>query len=79
MSVQYLSDGNGQITAVQVPINEWELLKKKYPEIASIGTDLPDWQKALIDIRLRSINEDPKRLLPIDGLFAELDAGQDNI
>jgi len=77
MSLQYLSDENGQIVAVQVPIKEWETLRTKYPEIDVSAADLPDWQKQLIDSRLKSIEENPNCLLPIDSLFAELDRSQE--
>ena len=36
MSVQYLSNKKGQITAVQVPIQEWERIKIKYPDVDHI-------------------------------------------
>jgi hypothetical protein len=77
MSLQYLPDGRGQIVAVQVPIEEWEMLKRKYPDIDASTFELPDWQKELIDVRLRAIDEHPERILPIDGLFAELDRDQE--
>jgi hypothetical protein len=77
MSLQYLSDENGQIIAVQVPITDWEMLRRKYPEIEAPASDLPDWQKALIDSRLKAIEENPGRILPIDSLLAELDRNQD--
>jgi hypothetical protein len=77
MSLQYLSDENGQIVAVQVPIEDWELLRRKYPEIEAPTVGLPDWQKDLIDSRLKAIEESPDRILPIDSLMAELDRSQE--
>jgi len=73
MSLQYLSDENGHVVAVQLPIDEWEELKRKYPDLEASNYNLPDWQKQLIDARLQFINEDPSRILPIDSLIAELD------
>ena len=73
MSLQFLSDENGHVVAVQLPINEWEQLKRKYPDLEASNYMLLDWQKQLIDLRLQSISEDPSRLLPIDSLIAELD------
>jgi hypothetical protein len=72
MSVQYLSNKNGQITAVQVSISEWEFIKRKYPDIES-DLSLPDWQMELIDNRLKSIKENPETLKPIASLLKELD------
>lgn len=72
MSVQYLSNKSGQITAVQVPISEWELIKSKYPDIES-NMSLPEWQIELIDKRLTSIKENPASIRPIAELLEELD------
>ena len=77
MSLQYLSNEKGQITAVQVPIEEWEMLRSKYPDLNAVDTDLPDWQKELIDTRLNAIKENPDRILPIDSLIEELDRTQE--
>jgi hypothetical protein len=72
MSVQYLSNKEGEIVAVQVPIEEWRVIKSKHPDIES-DVSLPEWQKKLIDKRLSAIDKDPNRILPIEGLFEELD------
>jgi hypothetical protein len=77
MSLQYLSNKKGQIIAVRVPIKEWELLRRKYPDLDPADIDLPDWQKELIDARLNAIKENPKRILAIDSLISELDRGQE--
>jgi len=53
--LQYLSDGTGQIIAVQVPIEYWETLRNKYPEIETLLSNLPQWQKEPIDRRLSMI------------------------
>jgi hypothetical protein len=73
MNVQYLSDEKGQITAVQVPIKEWEMIKTKYPEVDYIDSQLPQWQKNLIDARLADLKNNPDRIRPISELFEELD------
>ena len=49
MSVQYLSNEKGQVTAVQLPIEEWEMIKIKYPDVDHLDSNLPDWHKQLID------------------------------
>jgi hypothetical protein len=77
MGLQYLSDETGHVIAVQVPIEEWEQLKRKYPDLDTADTALPDWQKELIDSRLNAIKDNPERILPIDSLLAELDRTQD--
>ncbi len=74
MSLQYLSDETGHVVAVQLPIEEWEQLKSKYPDLEAPAYVIPGWHKELIDIRLQSINENPDRVLPIDSLIEELDS-----
>lgn len=33
MSIQYISDSNGNPTGVFIPLNEWEKLKEQYSDI----------------------------------------------
>ncbi len=49
--VQYVSNKNGQITAVQVSIEEWEFIKSKSPDI-ELNLSLPVWQTETIGKRL---------------------------
>jgi hypothetical protein len=39
----------------------------------AIESDLPQWQKDIIDKNLQEIAEHPERLRPIEELFSELD------
>ena len=73
MSLQYLSDATGHLVAVQLPIEEWEQLKSKYPDLEAPAYVVPNWHKELIDTRLQAINKNPDRVLPIDSLIEELD------
>jgi hypothetical protein len=73
MSVNYLSDNTGETFAVQIPIDEWKKIKNKYPDVDDIDGDLPQWQKDMIDRRMNAIENDPKSIRDITGLFDELD------
>jgi len=73
MSIQYLSNENGQITAVQLSIEDWEKIKSVYPNIDNIDFSLPQWHKEILDQRLQAIVEDQKRIKPISKLMSELD------
>jgi len=73
MSLQYLSDESGHVVAVQLPIEEWEQLKNKYPDLEAPAYSIPDWQKQLIDDRLEMISQNPDSISPIDSLIEELD------
>jgi len=73
MSLQYISDNTGNTTAVIIPIDEWNGIRNKYPDVESIEGDLPQWQKDIIDRNLQAIADNPERLRPIEELFRELD------
>ncbi len=73
MSVQYLSNEKGQVTAVQLPIKEWEILKSKYPDIDHLDSKLPQWHKDIIDSRLDALEKNPELIRPISELIGELD------
>lgn len=73
MSIQYLSNENGQVTAVQLPIEEWEKLKIMYPNIDTVDFSLPEWHKEILDKRLRAIAKDSTRIKPISELMSELE------
>ena len=73
MGVQYLSNKKGQITAVQVPIEEWNKIKRKYPDVDHIDSEVPEWHKELIDSRLEILETEADRVKPISGLLDELD------
>ena len=60
MNLQYISDNKGQTAGVFIPIQDWNLLKKRYKELEiteenSIG--IPDWHKPLLDKRLSALKE----------------------
>ena len=73
MSVNYLSDSAGETIAVQISIDDWKKIKNKYPDVDDIDGDLPQWQKDMIDKRLKAIEDDPQSIMDIEGLFEELD------
>lgn len=73
MPLNYVSDNSGEPIAVQIPIEEWERLKNKYPDIDDTEDELPAWQKKLLDKRLEAIKKDPASIRPIKELLDELD------
>ena len=62
MKLQVLQDNLGNDMGVYLPMEDWTLIKKNYPDIESIGQDLPQWEKDLIENRLNAIQANPKRL-----------------
>jgi len=73
MRTQIIQDHNGLPTGVFIPMEDWENIKKSYPDIEEISNDIPDWQKEIISERLESMSKNPKRIKPIQGLFDVLD------
>lgn len=74
MALNYVSDHNGKTIAVQIPIEDWKILMEQYPDLEILQDSLPQWQKDLLDKRLKSIADNPERLRPIEELYEELDA-----
>ncbi len=72
MKLQLLQDTAGNPTGIFVPIEDWALIKTNYPDIESVGVDLSEWEKEIIDQRLEAIKKNPDRLKPINGLLEEL-------
>lgn len=72
MRLQVIQDGQGRDTGVFIPMEDWTLIKKQYPDIETINADLPQWEKDLIDQRLKDINQNPERLKQGGNLIQEL-------
>lgn len=69
MKAQLVQDHNGKLAGIFITYNEWELIKSEYPDIDKIDDELPQWQKDIIDGRLKIIAENSEVLRPIDELF----------
>lgn len=76
MSLQYISDSSGHPTAVIIPIEDWNGIRLKYPDVEQIEGDMPQWQKSINDSRLKKISDDPSCLRPLDGLIDELNSDE---
>ena len=69
MNLQYIADKSGHTTAVQIqiPIEKWELLKKKYIEFAdeenAASFAIPDWQIKLGKEELKNIADGNTELI----------------
>ncbi len=61
MNLQYIADKSGHTTAVQIqiPIEDWTLLKKKYKEFEeeenAASSEIPEWQIKLGREELQNI------------------------
>jgi hypothetical protein len=72
MRLQVIQDGEGKSTGVFIPMEDWTLIKNQYPDIENIDSDLPQWEKDLIDTRLDAIAKNPERLKSGKDLLQEL-------
>ena len=59
MSLQYISDNKGQTTGVFIPIEEWNNLKNKFKGIEAEELDIPSWQLAELDNRVKDYRKNP--------------------
>lgn len=72
MGKQIIQDHQGNPTGVFIPLEDWKKLKSIYPNIDEVNEDLPQWQKDLIDKRLKDLGKEGK-FKPIEALFDFLD------
>lgn len=66
MNLQYISDAMGHTTAVQIPIEDWEQIKKKYKgleEEENNTSAIPEWQIALVKKEKEQISTGAATLL----------------
>ncbi len=73
MSLQFISDSNGQTTGVFIPIKEWNKLKNKYKELESDELTIPDWHLEEIENRLNEVKKDKFSLLDFNQSMDELE------
>jgi len=72
LAQQIVKDQLGVPMGVFIPIQSWNTLIVQYPDIATLDTDLPQWEKDFIDKRLDMAQRYPERLKPIEMLFETL-------
>jgi hypothetical protein len=59
MSLQYISDNNGQTTGVFIPIQEWNKLKAKFKDLEAEELNIPNWQLQELDKRSEEYIRNP--------------------
>ena len=73
MSLQYITDDQGQTTGVFIPIQEWNNLKSKYEGIEEDAYIVPDSQKEIVRERIK--NSKPEEYLSWDEVLQQLKNG----
>ena len=75
MRTQVIQDFNGLPTGVFIPIQDWENIKKQYPNIEQLdfNNDIPQWHKDILDKRLQDYQENPNDVMDFDTFCDELE------
>ena len=73
MSVQYITDSNGQTTGVFIPIKEWNNLKTKFKDIEKEGLDVPEWHQEVVRERMELYRKNPDQALDFDAAMNEIE------
>lgn len=66
MTLQYITDSNGETTGVFIPIEEWNKLKSKYKDIDASTVKIPEGQMNEVRDRLAEYKKNPKSGLDFD-------------
>ncbi len=73
MPQQYVSDNNGSTIAVQIPIEDWNILKERY----ELQQEIPQWHKAIIDQLLASYKGDTTAVTSLHDFIKEIAANEE--
>ncbi|WP_121964591.1 addiction module component CHP02574 family protein [Myroides sp. N17-2] len=72
MIAQLIQDDEGKTTGVFITIEDWEQIKRNYPNIETFDYELPQWQKDILDERIKDLDK-PEMLRPISDIFDFID------
>ena len=73
MNLQYISDNNGKITGVFIPITEWNHLKSKYQDIEQEAMEVPEWQKEQVRNRMEEYKNNPGQALDFETALDDIE------
>lgn len=77
MNIQYISDNIGLTTAVVIPIDEWNQITEKYPDLEKTEIELPQWQKDLFKERKQLLTQHPEMGISLDDFLTHTQAEAD--
>ncbi len=69
---QVLKDQQGLPLGFFISMQTWESIVLRYPDIDSLDTDIPQWEKDFIDTRLNLAHRHSENLRPIEELLETL-------
>lgn len=70
---QYTFDDSGNPIGVFLPINEWNSL------INNGVIEPPEWQKNLIDTRIKEFNANPETIIDWEDILSEMQAEDEKV
>jgi hypothetical protein len=73
MSLQYLLDNTGNTVAVQIPIDDWNILKSRYEE----QLEVPTWHRDIIDQRMAYYAATPNNVTTLEDFIQEMEQDTD--
>lgn len=73
MKLQILQDSKGNNSGVFIPMEDWILIKNKYPNIETLQQEIPQWQKDIVNSRLADYLQNPNDVKDFDELLDELE------
>ncbi len=68
MTPQFTYDSKGNAVGVFLPIEDWNRLKHNLPA----NDELPQWQKDILDHRMRLIQQNSGSVMPLEDFIAEM-------
>lgn len=74
MSLQFISNSEGETTGVFIPIDEWNDLKSKFKGIEEEELSIPEWHKAIIDEQKQLYFRDPSQFLDFDSAMDDIES-----
>lgn len=73
MKLQILQDSKGNNSGVFIPMEDWILIKNKYPNIETLQEEIPQWKKDIVNSRLADYLQNPNDVKDFDELLDELE------
>lgn len=75
MNLQYILDGKGETTGVFIPIQEWLQFKSKIKNIDIDDSELPEWHKRELDVRLEELENGKAEFFDFDTAMDDIEKG----
>ncbi len=68
MKTQIIENKDGAIAGAFVPIEDWNILNQRFPELVEVNEDVPQWQEDILDVRMKDLYNSEK-FRPIEELM----------